>query len=542
MYKSLLIFSLLLLSYSCFSQNDSKASEINYDYSVGPEFSEQEGENFYFDFGDEFIVVRRTKKTIIIDKFNTSTLEQILSNEYVISEIFPKNWVFEGMEKGSDKVYFFYSSWSGKEIMKERLYLKNIDFESASFDSKEDENIITVEGRIRTNLLPSLRRSFKWNSYSFNGINKFMISKNIGTNNFYINYIRNSKVSDNSKNKDVLGLIVMDPALKILWQSDFRMPYTERRMEILDMTLSSQNAIVCVIKKYFDDSNKESVNGKLNYDIEILRLLETGEIEKQEIEVPAFYITDIDLHISSNGTMSCAGFYSYGGRNSQTDGWFTFDVLEAGILASVNVFEMPLEMINKYARASKVRENERKEKRQKNTNLSLLEFRNVHFDTDGSITIIGEQIIKKETSRSVHTWFSDVYVINVNRKGEFGWMHKIPKRQKAADNRFELGIKHFYRDGFHYITYIDNIKNLTLPEDEEPAQHLTGHGGFLYMVKIDHKTSKVYKNTVFDVREPKGDYEFENFSLLNIFYPEKGDLLFEFKVRKRENAFVSIGL
>ena len=71
-----------------------------------------------------------------------------------------------------------------------------------------------------------------------------------------------------------------------------------------------------------------------------------------------------------------------------------------------------------------------------------------------------------------------------------------------------------------YFFFTDNIKNLKLPLDKEPAYHVDGAGGYLVYAKIDSKGT-VSKGDLFDYKleeikfEPAEFQELGNKTLVN---------------------------
>jgi hypothetical protein len=97
-------------------------------------------------------------------------------------------------------------------------------------------------------------------------------------------------------------------------------------------------------------------------------------------------------------------------------------------------------------------------------------------------------------------YYEDILAARVNAAGGFEWMRKIPKRQRGASGRGTMGFKLINDETGYYFLYLDNLKNLQLPEDEVPRYHIDGYGGQVIVSKIT-KDGTVSKDLLFDTRE-----------------------------------------
>ncbi len=452
--------------------------------------------------------------------------------------MFPENWLFEGVSFSGDIGYFFYSSWDGGDVKHERLFTKYIDLKTGAFFDEDAEEFITVDGKIRMSQI--------WGdglldvSYgSWNGADKFRFKKNEKTGNLSIRYTRKPKLKSDKKNFDVYGIKVVDSDFKDVFTAEYEMPYTETEMEVLDYILGNDNSIKLLIKKYFDRSGDENKKDQINYDLEVLELLPDGNIKSRSIDIPNFYVTDLKMNEEDNGTISCVGYYSFGGRKAQTNGVFLFKINPNGELIVGSVNDIPVSLINKYSTNGDSRKNERKAEKDKNTDLTLLELRNVHFSDDGSVTIIGEGSVEKATNKYYYHWYLDAYIIKLNPDGNIAWMEKIGKKQKGGSPKYAIGFQYFFKNDKHIIAYLDNFRNLNLPDDKAPDTHLIGHGGFLFVTTIDDATGNKSTSKVLDVRKTKSYREFIDFET-GTFFINDNNLHVETMIPNKKRTLVSI--
>lgn len=539
MKNLVLSFIILLLHNFCYSQEESKIEQSGYEYTIGLPYDDSECEvNYFHEYKDDILAVRRSKDDVIIQKFDGFEKNEKVINTYSAKDLFPENWLLEGVSFSGDFGYLFYSSWDGGDVRNEQLFYKRIALENGSFIEEEAKKILTVDDAISFSR-PWGDGAVDVRYGGWNGADKFRLKENEETGNIAIRYTRKPKVRSNKKNFDVYGIKLLNSSYEEVYTQEYTMPYTETEMEVLDYLVSKDNSIKLLIKKYFDRSGDESIKGEINYDLAILQLMPDGTINTMEIDIPNFYVSDVKMKEYENGTISCVGYYSFGGKKAQTNGVFIFKINAAGAIIVGNAHEIPLELINKYTSKGDARSNERKAEKNKNTDLSLLNLRNVHFASDGSITIIGEGSVEKVSTKSYYHWYTDVYIIKLSTLGEVAWMQKIPKQQKGGNPNTPLGFQYFFKNNKYYIAYLDNFRNFNLSEDETPDTHLLGHGGFLFVTAIDYASGEKTTKKVFDVRDTKAYTEFIKMEYGN-FFTFKDKLHFETNIPKKKNVIVSL--
>ena len=536
-----IVLLLLLISFNSYSQ---KSLSSDYDYSISQPYQSIDGEEYFFNYNDEIIIVKRDKKNVIIQKFSTDKPTELKHTEYSISDIFPKNWVMEGVEQINDVIYFFYSSYEGKETLNERLYSKKITFKEGIFEPGFDKQIISTNGKVANNLQSGRAARFAFN-YGFNGNDKFQITKS--NNRIVAKYRRVSK-EIKEKDLEIIGMQVFDGNLEKIWENDFTMPYPDDQIKLLDYTMDDNGNVYILIKKYDDGSKKDKKDkkdGTANYNMELFKFSkESKNAVITKIVVGDKFIEEVGIFKGPNDTMFCGGYFSDGGRKSGVNGIFSFKIDADGSLVDKKMFEIPLEILNQYENNKTERRNTRNEDKDK-ADYKNLKLKKIYFQSDGTITFFGEEVYYKELNSKNGTRYiyynDDILVSQITASGEMGWTIKIPKRQISGQTGYGISFSHFFKNGFHYVIFLDNIKNIDLPKDKVPATHTEGHGGYLTAVKIDNN-GEYTKGSIMDLRNVKGNLELSDFDKDAIIADSENNFYMEFSKSRKEDVLVKVEL
>ena len=74
-----------------------------------------------------------------------------------------------------------------------------------------------------------------------------------------------------------------------------------------------------------------------------------------------------------------------------------------------------------------------------------------------------------------------------------------------------MSYKFFNNASDDFLVFLDNVKNIDLPDDKQPAQHSDGQGGYLTAVKINDNTGDYKKGSILNAREVE-DFKLYQFS------------------------------
>ena len=545
-----------------------KSLSKDYSYTVSEPYQVYDAaKKFYFNKDGQMLTVKPWSKYLVIQKFDATGLKLTSLKEY---NDLPKNYVVEGMEELQGKYYFFYSSWSGKKTKHERLYYREIDFEKGEFIG-EPKKLIDVSGKLAgASLLASTTGSPFGIGMGVVDKFHFMVSKD--ESKILVQYRKKPKIKSDKKSHDIIGVSVYDTTLEKIWSNEYRMPYTERRMNVLDFAVDTESKGYMLAKVFHDDSNKDKKKRKdteSNYHIELFRLLNgTDKIIKTKVELDESFINGISLFENEQGEMICAGFYNKGIHDktgmsllskefkaNSADGLFVCKLSKEGTLTDKKTYEIPLDILNQYVSNRTKKKNKKKDSKGK-AEFEYLKLKDLLFNKDGSLILIGEQTytIRHRTSKGrVYYTFhnNDILITKINPKGDLAWMKKIPKRQKGApkmgqvydtSKTFQGGMSysHFYTNGYHHLIYLDNVKNINLSLDKIPALHSDGSGGYLTSYKINDVTGDVSKGSILDTKNVKPKLAVYQFSNNRVVKTAKNEFIVEVYKKKKEDVLIKV--
>ncbi|WP_428223429.1 hypothetical protein [Flavobacterium sp.] len=506
-------------------------------------------EKIYFSRGNEVMAVKLDGKEIMIQKFDSNKPAFVKENKY--EKIFPKNYSFEDILEIDNKYFLFYSSWDG-DAKREQLFSREIDFAKGEF-MPESKLLFQVEGKIAGTL------AVGGMGFSFSVEDKFDFYQSNDKGKLLIQYRRKPEVKNDKKSYDIIGLYSFDKSLTKLYSNEVTMPYTERRMENLDYQLDSKGNLFMLEKVYHDDSEddkKRRKDAEANYHIELLTIKAgSDKINITKYDNANKFVNKLWILDNAKDQLICGGFYSevVQGKSDfdDIDGMALIKFDSEGKTISSTFQPIPLEVLNQYESARTRKRNERKERKGDDPQFTDLVFRDMKLNADGSVVLIGEQyyIVAHQSSgmnggmgRTYYTYhYCDILVSKLNADGSLAWMKKVPKNQMGVSGRGGMSYKYFNADNKHYLVYLDNVKNIDLPMDKEPARHNDGKGGYLTSVKIDDATGTLTKGSILNSRDVE-DFKIYQFSTNRIVKTAENAFLLEVYKKQKEDIMIKVDL
>jgi hypothetical protein len=536
--KNILMTSILLIAFH-FTYSQVKLSE-DFSYTIGKPYEVIDAaEKYYFHLGDYILNAKIDDDVLTIQKFDAKTLGFIKKIEVAD---FPKGYGWETITVFNNKFLIFYNSYD-KENNTEQLFYRELDVANLSFIGK-DKLLYSVKGKVTGTLYGK--------GYSFKTRDKFNFLYSYDSSQVMIQYKRKPVDTDNAVNHDLIGFSLFDKNFKQLWNKEVKMPYTEKKMEILDYSIDSDgNAYI--LSAVSDDNNtdiKKCINGKAGYHIELLNITaSSNDINKSSITLKNKYINGISLFESPKNYMVCAGFYNKSKNKANVDGIFMFKAGNDGSIYDTAFYEIPLEIINQYASQKTQNKNDKKEESDK-AELEDMVMKNIVIGADGSILLIGEQnfyIITTSTSSTgstsstVTNFYNDILVTKIGADGKLDWMKKLPKRQKGSKGKGGMSFKYINEKNNHYLLFLDNIKNQNLTINDVPSFHVDEAGGFLTAYKINDTNGEVSKHSIFDTKDVKGMpvYQFNTGRILPI---SSNEFIIEVYKKSKEDVLIKIAI
>lgn len=472
----------------------------------------------------------------VIQSFDPKTLDEVSRAETSLKEKYAE---FEMFVRIGTRFYIFYTLYDKPNEI-ENLWAQEIDPNTSKFTG-EPKNILSVKGKVVGVL------SGGW---SFRVNEKFQFESSKSDNKLLIHFRMKPEFRNDDISYDRVGLYVFDPNLNQLWGDIREMKYTEAQMDLVDYAVDDDGNAYILGKIYKDGNKDQKRRGdeEINYKYELVTLRGSNEIaDYKPIELDDNkFIEAASLQEQDDNNLIIAGYYR-NNRSRQTDGAFVFILNKTTGEYNKNYFEIPLDVLNAYEKKRTVNKNTRNEENEnKGAGFAHLYLRDIIVDSEGNITLIGEQyhIERTYTSKGYSNpryYYDDILATKVTAAGKLAWMIKIPKKQMGAKGRSGMSYAKLATDNFLYVMYLDNVKNYDLPIDQEPKQHIDGQGGFLTSTKINYETGAVSKENLFDLRDVEGIEAFQ-FATGRIINLTDDEIAVEVYKKKKEDIWIIVGL
>lgn len=488
MKKTLLI--LITISSSLFSQ------KLTYSFGDGfKDIKKHRDKGFYKFNDDEYaeVYIQKDEKDMVFQIFDRD-FKTVKRTATATFPEFEKPPTDEGFFSVKKDLFWFYSTWD-RSTETERLFALPFNNEKLEFASK---GIKLIESG-------KLDRSYGKYHYNYSADSSKML----------VTYRVKPIEKRDRLNKDIIGFNLYDHKMNTLYAREIEMPYTEAEMDNLDYEIDSYGNVYMLAQVKINNSKDGEVNkdrenrNAVRY--ELIRVnKKNNTLQCIKINLDNKYTSSVILSEGLNHDVIISGYY-YDQKNSNGVNGAYIIRLENDENNTVKNLrttycEFPLETLKAYESKRSKRKMDKKDK-DGELGASNLRLRKLAFYPDGSVMIIGEEyyVISHTTSNgktttTTYTYhYNDILVLKADKAGKTLWCNKIPKQQYGSGTG-DLSYYHHTYKGDDYFFYIDNIKNINLSLDEEPASHTSGRGGYLTYVKID-AAGKMSKSSLFDTKK-----------------------------------------
>jgi hypothetical protein len=528
------VFSLLL--FSVFGQL--KISD-DFSYTISKPYEVVDGSKSYFSKGDAVLSLKYGRGKFTFQKFEGGTLNETERN--VVDK--EEGFTVESYMDFNGRFFFFYSRWDRANTT-EQLFVREIDFDKCNFLGKE-QLLVKVNGKVTGGTTFDIRRDFFFSS----GPGKFNFDSSFGEEFFIVQYRIKPEERNDALNKDVLGMHVFNQNLEKVWSKDAEMPYTEKKMNNLDFTVDSYGNAYILAEVYNDETTKRKTKaGDPNYRLEIIKITDDSEVSITKVELKNRFITDVGFFEGKNKEIVVAGYY--GNKfNGGTDGVFYSKLGQSGDIEDQTSAEIPVEVMSMYQSERSQEKMEKRDDDGVDLAMSNMVLRELTFGNDGSVTLFGEKYFytrtyNSQTKQYTYTsYYQEILVSKLDGEGSVAWMTKLPKNQRGSSNagprRGGMGYHLILKDGYDYVLFLDNIKNIELPMNKYPKTHSDGAGGFLTGFKIETSTGETEKVSLFDTRDAKG-IELHQFSTGRIIALDENSFAIECYIKKKEDVMIKV--
>lgn len=563
--KKLCCIIIVLVAISGYAQ---KTLSKDYSYNVSAPYKVVDAKKkYYFSKGNESLAIKFDGADIMIQKFDNTKPGFVKEQKY--EKQFPKNYGVEEVFEVNEKYYVFFSSWDGDND-KEQMFSQEIDFAKGEF-AGTPVLMFQVSGKVakkepKEPVVASGFGGFGAMAEAFGAGDKFDVFRSYDKKNILIQYRRKPDVKNDKKSYDIIGLGAFDANLKKLSLKEVTMPYTERRMNNLDYKLDNRGNLYLLTKVFHDDSNDDKKKNKdsvANYHIELFRIKAgSDKIDISHFDNKDKFINGLWMFDTAQDYLVCGGFYSNGkGKLSKESGWnnwastgesdgvVVFKIKPDGTMYNQYFHEIPVETLNAFESKKTARKNERKEAKGISAKIPYLVLKNIEVLGDGSMMLVGEQYHMEQhnsggmgSGRVYYSYhYEDILATKIAADGSLSFMKKIPKKQTGTKGKSGMSYKYFFANNNHYFVYLDNVKNIELPEGKTPAPHSDGQGGYLTSVKIDDASGNLKKGSILNAREVD-DFKIHQFSTDRIVKTSENTFMVEAYKKSKEDIMIKVSL
>ncbi|MES1225451.1 MAG: hypothetical protein ABUT20_58770, partial [Bacteroidota bacterium] len=416
--------------------------------------------SFFGNDKDGLINVYSKDAKLTIVRFNAHTL--IPAGEQTIT--MPKasgNFNSENVVDLNGKYYWLYSDWD-RDSQKEWLGFNKIDIENGKLLPQANKIIET--SRMAGEPTGSMFKVLLANKYTFN--------YSAGNKKMLVSYRLHPEKRNDKLNYDNIGLHVFDENMEKLWGAEFTMPYTEAIMDNSDFTVDDDGNAYMVAKVYSSDKRRETdkETGKPGYHFEILKF---GKENRKiiQISLPANdnFIDNIKLLANNKNEIIITGMYAAKFKNGGYDGVFLAVLDQQNKITQFKngYYRFPLSELVKFENPG----TRKKMEREGDYPVRNLRVRNIIAESDGSTVVAMEQYdadYKPGANNTRGYWYyyyDNIFAAKIGSDGNMEWFKKIPKQQWGT-SEYTLGYKLIPDAAGYCFLYMDNLKNLNLPEDE----------------------------------------------------------------------------
>jgi len=440
--------------------------------------------------------IKRDELNII--RFDSKTLKKS-SEQRIELEDGGKNFASEELiDFRNGNYYWLHSDWDNKSET-EFLYYDRVDVAKGQLAERNKKMVETT------------KLAYAPIGGGYSSARKYDFNYDNAHKKLLVSYRYYPEFRSDKKNIDRVGLQVFDENMKKIWSGEFTMPYTEAVMDNSRFSIDGNGNAYLLAKVYDSDSRKEvdKGTGLPAFHYEILKFSQGNKkITIVPLKVGEYFIRETTLTENAQHDMIVATTYSKNPKGNSVDGVYLATVNQAGKLVQFKngYYEFPIEELKKYETAKMKRKMDRKDDYEA-TNIKV---RDVAVEPDGGIFLTMEEYLVVQHTRTnsqgmisgfYYTWhYNDMFGAKINADGKFEWLRKIPKKQMGSSGTGTMGFKFVNDASGYYFLYLDNLKNLHLPEDEAPRQHSNGYGGQVIVSRIS-KDGVVSKELLFDTRE-----------------------------------------
>jgi hypothetical protein len=319
------------------------------------------------------------------------------------------------------------------------------------------------------------------------------------------------KIKSDVISKAIIGLYAFDENLQKLWGGEFEMPYTERRMEILDYTISNDGKIALTVRVYEDNEREMTTKeGLRNYHYELL-LYQKENIPARKVQIKLDSLFPQEAFVYEDGyqNLMVTGLYTRK-LNSPVIGAYQVKLdlnqLEekqnaylADGMITARKYEIPVSVIGSYSSQDQYKKLMLDQKEEKKRGVNKLYIRKIYCTEEGSVKILTEvyktksNTIYQKKKNIVDIYFGDIYIFSIDKMENLQWVKKVPKAQHRPDaGGAALSFNSIATGNDLHLFYLDKKENCVISENKRPSVFQRKNSGYLIetVIKDDGNISR----------------------------------------------------
>jgi hypothetical protein len=310
------------------------------------------------------------------------------------------------------------------------------------------------------------------------------------------------------------GFHIFDADLNQIWTKSISLPYTDELFGINSYKVDNKGNVF-ILGKIYEEKRKEVRRGKANYKYVILSYTKKGELFKEYIvAMEGLFLTDMQIAITDDEDIVCAGFYSDRGTFSIKGTYFFRVDGETKNIVSKSLKEFDLNFLTMEMTEKEAEKTKKKMEKGKDTELYEYDLDNLILRSDGGAVLVGEQYFVRvvthtttnanggtTTTTTYHYHYNDIIVININPQGNIEWAVKVPKTQHTVNDGgfFSSYALAVVKDKL-YLVFNDNPKNLLELKQGQNYNFRPHRESVVVLVTVD-KNGNTFKMKLFSSAE-----------------------------------------
>lgn len=530
--KNLLLLSLLFIGTALIAQTVKTSEDFSID--ISKPYPVVDGtKKWYFTHEDKILAIKM-HGDFTFQLFDANSMDQKSISSISKKNDLPRGFVHEEFLQSGSRIFQFYNVWD-KPNKTEQIFYKELGFDGANK---------TAEGKLL----------FKYNGYlkSRMGQNKIDLYQSFDKTKTLMVYEHKKTETKDKLNFQTFGMLAFDQDMNELWRKEIKMPYSEAEMVNMGYTLDNKGNAYLLIRKKKEDEKTP---------LELMKINGGDVVKKIDLSAGGkFFPRGVKLQEGKDNKIFCAGYY---GGSVASQGIYVSVLNENGDVENEKFHEIPLEIINQNKSDKAQEKAEKREEEGVDVGVDHLSLDAIAVNPDGSLILIGEvfwvMTIPGLNSATNHFNYKEMMIVKTDSNGDLVWMKKMVKNQKRRveyngsygmgtvaarlaankETNLDLSYSYFKSKTDHYFLYIDNLKNLNLPENQYPAQHVSGLGGYLTAYRVNDQSGEVTKLSLFNLKDLKGIPVYQ-FNIDRIVHRSDNEMFLELYKKKKEDIMLRI--